>query len=96
MWKIIEHKNPRHKQEIEVKSLLNEMSIYSYASYAEQFESHFKILVKDIPTSNGFTAENQYKVTPRNHKSVEVWKLTAAGDFKTKMWTLNFVENEKS
>jgi len=91
MWKLTENKSPKGQQEIKIKSLLKEMADYSYATYAEQFENQFKALVKEIPRSNNFSADLMYKVTRRNNKSVEVWKMTVAGDFKHKMWTLNYI-----
>jgi len=90
-WQLTEHKSPNGKQEIEVKMLLKEMAEYTYATYAEAFEKHFNQLVKDIPKTNNYSADLLYKVTQRNLKSVEVWKMTITGEFKYKMFTLDFV-----
>lgn len=94
MWKITEHKYLRQSQELNVANLIREMSMYSFASYAEQFENHFKDLIKDIPRYNNFSADLLYKVTQRNLYSVEVWKLTVEGDLKYKMFTLDYIKNQ--
>jgi hypothetical protein len=91
MWKLTAHKRCKNKQEIKVRALLTEMVEYSYATYAGAFEQHFKKLVAEIPKTNNYSAELLFKVTQRNLKSVEVWKLTAAGDYKYKMFTLDYV-----
>lgn len=66
------------------------MAEYTYATTAGEFENHFKIRIKDIPRKNIFSADLFYKVTQRNLYSVEVWKLTAGGEFKHKMYTLDY------
>lgn len=91
MWKLTENKTPKNQQEIKVKQLLIEMAEYSYATYAEAFENHFKILIKDIPKTNSFKPEFMFKITQRNLKSVECWKLTVEGDFAYKLFTLDYV-----
>lgn len=93
MWKLTEHKSPSGEQEIKVKILLKEMAAESYAWDAESFERKFILCLKELPRRNNFSADLMYKVTHRNTKSVEVWKLTASGDFKHKMWTLDYVTN---
>ena len=90
MWTLIEHKKPKTATDLRVKSLLREMQD-SYAYDAESFKNHFKQLVKVLPKSNNFSADLMYEVTPRNQKSVEVWKMTTKGDFKEKMFTLNLL-----
>lgn len=90
-WKIEENKIPKNKQEIEVKQLLKEMAEYSYATYAEQFANHFKKLLEEIPKSNNFSADLLYKAKPISSKKVEIWKLTISGEYKTKMFTLEYL-----
>lgn len=92
-WKLIENKKPKGPQDARVKHLLLEMTEYSFATYAGQFESQFKRLVKELPRTNSFSADLMFRVTQRNLKSVEVWKVTPEGDFKHKMWTLNYIGN---
>ncbi|HAP95841.1 hypothetical protein [Epilithonimonas hominis] len=92
-WQVIEHKCNSNQQELSVKILIKEMATNTYATYAEQFENHFKILVREIPRKNNFSADLLYKVTQRNLKSIEVWKLDVEGNYKYKMFTLNFIEN---
>lgn len=92
MWKVTEHKCSSTYQELNVKRIVNEMAEYSYDTYAEAFENHFKQLIKEIPRHNNFSADLLYQVTPRNQKSVEVWKMTVQGEFKYKMFTLDFIQ----
>lgn len=93
-WKVTEHKTSSQQQELNVKNLVKEMAEYSYATYAEQFINHFKDLIKDIPRKNNFSADLLYMVTQRNLKSVEVWKLNVQGDYKYKMFTLDYIETK--
>lgn len=92
MWKITEHKSSQQQQELNVKILVKEMAEYSYATYAEQFETHFKDLIKQIPKTNCYSADLFYKATQRNLKSVEIWKMDIEGNFKYKMFTLDYIE----
>lgn len=92
MWKLTEHKCSRSSQELKVKMLIKEMVDGTYATTAGEFENHFKIRIAEIPRTNNFSADLLYKVTPRNLKSVEVWKMTVSGDFNYKMFTLLFVD----
>lgn len=89
MWTLIQHKESKTATDLRVKSLLKEMKD-SYAYNAESFKNHFKQLIKDIPKSNNFSADLMYEVTPRNQKSVEVWKMDSKGEFKDKLYTLNY------
>ncbi|MBD3748959.1 MAG: hypothetical protein IE931_05640 [Sphingobacteriales bacterium] len=92
-WKITQNRELKSQQEIKVSQLLKEMAEYSYATYAEAFENHFNLLIKDIPKTNNYSADLLYKVTQRNLKSVEIWKMTVDGEFKHKMFTLDYVGN---
>lgn len=69
------------------------MAEYTFATYAGEFEQQFKKrIIAEIPRTNNFSADLMYRVTQRNLKSVEVWKMTVQGDFKSKMFTLTFVD----
>lgn len=93
MWKLTTHKEPKHQQDIQLLMLLKEMAEYTYATYAQQFETAFKSLIEtEIKATNSFKPSLMYKVTPRNQKSVEVWKMTVQGDFKEKLYTLDYKE----
>jgi hypothetical protein len=93
MWKLTENKKTKGQQELRVKILLNEMCQNSYATYAGEFENHFKTLIKEIPRTNNFSANLLYKVTQRNLYSVEVWKMTVNGEFKHKLFTLDYINS---
>jgi hypothetical protein len=92
MWKVTEHKSPKNQQEVRVKTLIKEMAAYSYASYAEEFKNHFEVLVNDLPKTNNYAPELMFKITQRNLKSIELWKLKVNGDFDYKMFTLDYQE----
>ena len=93
MWKLTENKAPKGQQELRVKLLLLEMAEVSWITYAGQFEDSFKQRIQEIPRTNNYSAELMYKVTQRNLKSIEVWKLTVTGDYKHKMFTLDYISN---
>lgn len=90
MWSLKEDKSPNGKQELQVKALLREMAEYSFATNAIEFESSFTQQIEKLPKTNSFSADLMFKVTQRNLKSVEVWKMTVTGEFKYKMFTLIF------
>lgn len=91
MWKLTENKAPKNQQEIKVKQLLNEMAEYSYATYAESFKNHFETLIKDVKKTNSYSPEAMFKITQRNLKSVECWKMKPNGDFDYKLFTLDHI-----
>lgn len=93
MWQITEHKCSNQTQEIKVAMIVKEMARYSYATYSGEFESHFKERIKEIPKYNSFPAQYLYRVKECGLKKVEVWKMNVAGDFKYKMFTLDFISN---
>lgn len=93
MWIVKSHKEAKGQQDIQLKLLIKEMAEYTYATYAEQFETAFKSLIEtEIKATNNFKPSLMYKVTPRNQKSIEVWKMTVKGDFKEKLYTLDYLE----
>lgn len=67
------------------------MAQYTYATYSEQIEWIFKGQVREIPRTNNFSADLLYQVKKIDAKVVEIWKMTADGDFKYKMFTLEYV-----
>lgn len=85
-WIIQKHKVGTGQQEIQVSILVNEMK-ETWASDSESWSSTFKDRLKQIPKKNAFPAEFFYKATPRNHTSLEVWKMKVNGDFNYKMFT---------
>lgn len=92
MWKLTKEKSLSNKIDIELWSLLKYMAHDTYATYAGEFDSHFKQLLNDIKPSNKFTPELMYRVTPRNLHSVEIWKLYPNGEFKEKLGQADFVK----
>ncbi len=95
MWKLTEYKSTDAKKETKVKLLVKEMAANTFASYAEQFADAFKIRLAEIPRQNNFSADLLYKCTQRNMYSVEIWKLDVAGEFKYRMFTLDYQKENK-
>lgn len=92
MWKVTEHKRSNQQQELNVVSLVKEMAEYTFASYAQQFIDSFKERLSEISRQNNFSADLLYRATQRNLKSIEIWKMDVQGDFKYKMFTLDYVD----
>lgn len=86
-WKVEQHKRGNGQQEIKVSIIVKEMSS-SYASNSEEWINMFENRLKEIPKTNSFPAEYGFKGTPRNLKSLEVWKMKVNGDFNYKMFTV--------
>lgn len=86
-WIIQRHKVGNTKQEIQVSILVGEMQEL-WASNSESWCDTFKDRLKQIPRTNAYVAEFAYKATPRNHTSLEVWKMKANSDFNYKMFTV--------
>lgn len=91
MWRVTEHKRGSHFQELKVTSMVKEMAVYTYITYAESFIYRFHENLKLIPKSNNFSADQMYRAKEIDQNSVEIWKITAAGDFKYKMFTLELI-----
>lgn len=91
MWKLTEHRSPKAQQEQKVKILLLEMVEFTSVNYAESFIDRFHDRLKEIPRSNNFSPDLMFKATQRNFTSLEVWKLYPNGDFRTKLYTLDYV-----
>ena len=96
MWKLIQNKTARGQQDIKVAIIVKEMAVNTYASYAEAFENHFKIRLKEISRTNNYSAELFYIIKTINLKNIEVWKVDVFGDLKHKMFTLEYIENVAS
>lgn len=90
MWKITKHKAATGQQELQVCIKVRELE-YSNISYAESLIDEFRTKLKEIKRTNNFSADLIYKATPRNHQSLEIWKLTADGDYNYKMFTLDYI-----
>lgn len=88
-WKIIKHKAGSGQQELQVCVKVRELE-YSNITYAESLIDEFKQKLKEVKRTNNFSADLMYKATPRNQKSIEIWKMTADGDFNYKMFTLEY------
>jgi hypothetical protein len=86
-WKIQQHKVGNNQQELKVSILVKEMT-ETWAHDAETWCNSLKDKLKEIPRKNNFSADFAYKATPRNHTSLEVWKMKVNGDFNYKMFTV--------
>lgn len=86
-WKLQQHKVGSGQQELQVSILVKEMQ-ETWAFDSETWCNAFKDNIKKIPKKNAFPAEYGFKATPRNHTSLEVWKMKVNGDFNYKMYTV--------
>jgi hypothetical protein len=89
-WKFQQHKTFTAQQDIKVSMLVKEMSTYSYLYTSEDFNSTFKERLKEIKRTNNFSADHLFKANLLTHNKIEIWKLNVQGDFKTKMFTLDY------
>lgn len=92
MWELKKEKTLSSKYDLELFVLVKEMAYDTYATYADEFENHFKVLLKELKPSNQFVPEAMYKVTARNLYSVEIWKLYPNGEFKEKLIQADLVK----
>ena len=86
-WDIQKHKVGNCKQEIHVSILIKEMQ-ETWATDSETWCNTFKDKLKEIPKTNAYPAEYGYRATPRNHTSLEVWKMKTNGNFNYKIYTV--------
>lgn len=90
MWKVTQHKTPKAQQEIKVSIAVKEMAQNTYATAAPAFIDAFKNRMAEIPRSNNFAAELLYQCKELCLYKVEIDKLDVQGNFKYKMFTLEF------
>lgn len=93
-WNVQRHKVGSNQQELQVSILVKELGD-NWASDSETWSNNFKDRLKQIPKTNAFPAEYGYKATPRNHTSLEVWKMKANSDFNYKMFTVTLETTTK-
>lgn len=94
-WRIQYHKVGNGQQELQVSILVKEMQ-ETWAHDSESWCNSFTDKLKEIKKTNCFSAENGYKATPKNHTSLEVWKMKANGDYNYKMFTVTREEKNDS
>lgn len=90
MWKILQHRNLKHSQDLRVSQSLKEIAMYTYASYADQLKEVFEQTMDTIPKFNSFSASNMYKCTVRDNQTCEIWRVDAQGNTKHLLWTLTY------
>lgn len=90
MWTVKQHHTFKLQQDLKVSILVKEMAQNTYATDAASLEEVFKGLLGTIKKKNNFDATLMYRLSQRNEKSTEVWKLYPNGDFKMKMFTLDY------
>ena len=90
MWKITQHRNSSQLQEIKVVMAAKEIAQIDWVTSAMSFEGRFDEDVRKVKRTNNFEAWMFYKITPRNHHSVELWKLDINGDYKYKILTIDY------
>ncbi|SFC33389.1 hypothetical protein SAMN05421780_104294 [Flexibacter flexilis DSM 6793] len=100
MWNLTEHQKPSTRQDLQVLvSIRDTIEYATHCTYAGSFINQFKIDLSEIPRSNNFSADLMYKAIAPNQdeysNTVEIWKLKANGDFKTKLYTLIYAKSTK-
>ena len=93
MWDLKTIKEPKGQQELKVSMELKQMVQCTYATNSYEFESAFKELLSRQKRTNNFSAELMFRVKNLDIQTVEIWKMTADGDFKHKIFELKY--NEK-
>ena len=79
MWKVTQYKTFKSKQDIQVSLLVKELAQNTYATISHELENHFKERLSALKKNNAFAPELMYRLTRRNLKSAEVWKLYPNG-----------------
>lgn len=94
-WNVVQDKKGNTTAELKVSIIVKEMA-YSQCSTSEGWISNFIDRVKkEVPRTNTYSAEFSFKATPRNHHSLEVWKMKANGDYNYKMFTVTKINEWK-
>lgn len=88
-WNVIQHKVGNGQQEINVSVTVKELA-NTWATNSNEWIDIFHKRLEGMKRKNIHSANHFYKGTPINLKSLEVWKLDINGDFKYKMFTINF------
>jgi hypothetical protein len=87
-WKIEQHKRGNGTAEIEVSIIVKDMKDY-HGNTAEAWIDNFTMRIKnEVKRTNTYGAEFSFKATPRNERSLEVWKMKTNGDYNFKMFTV--------
>lgn len=89
-WKITEHQRTDTLMELQVCSLAKELT-ETWCYNAESWCEFFNNRLNEIKPRNA-SATLFYKATPRNQKSLEVWKLRLSGDYNYKLYTINLID----
>ena len=91
MWTITEHTNNNSRVELEVSIMIKEITgQYSYLTSSYQFKDKFEDEAKIMKRTNNFSVDLMYKVKIIDTYTAEVWKLTADGEWKKKMFTVSY------
>lgn len=88
LWKIRKHKELKSQLDLRVGAMLREICLTTYAESSSEFKGIFDRLLKNIKSTNQYSADILYRMTERNPDSAEVWKMTPEGDYKNKLFTI--------
>ena len=91
MWKVTVVKQPRSSIELKVSIVVNQTAKIDWIRLSTYWIERFEAELDALKTGNAFKASHSFKATPRNLFSLEVWKMTADGEFKHKMWRVDLV-----
>ena len=92
MWKVTVVKQPRSSIELKVSIVVNQTAKIDWIRCSTDWIERFDAELEVLKTGNAFKASHSFKATPRNESSLEVWKINGNGEFKHKMWQVDFVK----
>lgn len=92
MWKITKHRIGTYANDLKIAALVRELSEIDWLTTPGELAGAFDRATSEMPKTNSFSPDLMYKVVELNDKSVEIWKLNVEGDFKNKMFTLEFID----
>lgn len=90
MWKKTRHSNSSLTLlDGKVSDTLNDLKDSS-ATSSDEFKRAFDSALKEIPKSGAYPADHLYRAIVHDSQTVHIMKLNLKGDFKRKMWTMEY------
>lgn len=89
MWKKTRIANrPLTSLDGKVSDLLNDLK-YSFATTSDELKRAFDIALKEIQ-NGAYPADQLYRAEVHDTQTVQIIKLNLKGDFKRKMWKMEY------
>lgn len=93
MWNLKTIKAPKGQLELKISYQLKEMIQFTFATNSFEFISAFHERLSSLKRTNNFSADLMYKAKGIDLTHVEIWKLTATGYLKHKMFELEYIKS---